>query len=443
MKTSILFKFVLLGLLLSSCSDNNEPVSSETGTGNEEVTSIVLSTTSNEVNTNSLVSFIVTSNTSTDLTSRSSIKLDGVAVSNPLLFNFEGTYEVVATFEDLTSNTVTITVTNVPPSSIELSFDQERYNNGDFATFTVTDNFNNTITNLAEFTLNGSDVISNPYQFTADGTYNFEATYEGLISNSVTINIETATEFSDISSFTDSGAPATFTKKALLEDFTGTWCQYCPRVAYAIELIEAETSDVVITAIHRGNDPYNFSGASVLENQIGLSGYPTAMLNRSTEWSYPETSTTAINQALNLTTGINPKLGVALETSTSGNTSTVNVKVKYGKSFNNLKLVVYALEDHLIYNQTNSTTYYGGSNPIVGFEHNHVLRAVLSSSILGETITGAMGYNDEFSKSFTYTIPSSVNASNVRFVAFVVDSTNAALNSRDAGPNETQTFEIE
>ena len=113
MKTSILFKFILLGLVLSSCSDNNEPVSSETGTDNEEVTSIVLSTASNEVNTNSLVSFVVTSNTSTDLTSLSSLKLDGVAVSNPLLFNFEGVYEVVATFEDLTSNTVTITVTNV------------------------------------------------------------------------------------------------------------------------------------------------------------------------------------------------------------------------------------------------------------------------------------------------------------------------------------------
>ena len=219
MKTSILFKFILLGLVLSSCSDNNEPVSSETGTDNEEVTSIVLSTASNEVNTNSLVSFVVTSNTSTDLTSLSSLKLDGVAVSNPLLFNFEGVYEVVATFEDLTSNTVTITVTNVPPSSIELSFDQERYNNGDFATFTVTDNFNNTITNLAEFTLNGSDVISNPYQFTADGTYNFEATYEGLTSNSITIYIETATEFSDISSFTNSGAPANFYKKSSFRRF--------------------------------------------------------------------------------------------------------------------------------------------------------------------------------------------------------------------------------
>ena len=200
---------------------------------------------------------------------------------------------------------------------------------------------------------------------------------------------------------------------------------------------------MVVTAIHRGSDPYNFTGATALENQIGLTGYPTAMLNRNTEWNYPETSNASINQAVNLTSGVNPKLGVAMETTTSGNTSTVNVKVKFGKSFSNLKLVVYALEDNLIYNQTNSTSYYGGANPIVGFEHDHVLRAVLSSSILGETITGSTNLNDEFSKSFTYTIPGNVNASNVRFVAFVIDSSNKALNARQAGPNENQSFEIE
>ena len=61
----------------------------------------------------------------------------------------------------------------------------------------------------------------------------------------------------------------------------------------------------------------------------------------------------------------------------------------------------------------------------------------------GETITGSTNLNDEFSKSFTYTIPGNVNASNVRFVAFVIDSSNKALNARQAGPNENQSFEIE
>ena len=117
--------------------------------------------------------------------------------------------------------------------------------------------------------------------------------------------------------------------------------------------------------------------------------------------------------------------------------------MKFGKNFSGLKLVVYALEDNLIYNQTNSTTYYGGGNPLVGFEHDHVVRAVLTSSILGEVITGNTNYNDEFSKSFTYTIPSTVNASNVHFVAVVLNSSNTALNSRSAGANATQSFEVE
>ena len=119
----------------------------------------------------------------------------------------------------------------------------------------------------------------------------------------------------------------------------------------------------------------------------------------------------------------------------------INVKTRCP---NQLKIEVLRPSIYfLIYNQTNSTSYYGGANPIVGFEHDHVLRAVLSSSILGETITGSTNLNDEFSKSFTYTIPGNVNASNVRFVAFVIDSSNKALNARQAGPNENQSFEIE
>lgn len=39
-----------------------------------------------------------------------------------------------------------------------------------------------------------------------------------------------------------------------------------------------QTEFAVPVAIHRGNDPYTFSGASVLENLIGLQGYPDARL---------------------------------------------------------------------------------------------------------------------------------------------------------------------
>ena len=105
--------------------------------------------------------------------------------------------------------------------------------------------------------------------------------------------------------------------------------------------------------------------------------------------------------------------------------------------------MVYALEDNLLYNQTNSTSFYGGVNPIVGFNHKDVLRAFLTTSILGDDITGATTTNGVFTKSFTYTIPAGTQASNIHFAAFVVDSTGKALNSRDASSTDTQAFEVE
>ena len=413
MKTSILFKFILLGLLLSSCSDNNEPVSSETGTGSEEVTSIVLSTTSNEVNTNSLVSFIVTSNTSTDLTSLSSLKLDGVAVSNPLLFNFEGAYEMVATFEDLTSNTVTITVTNVPPSSIELSFDQERYNNGDFATFTVTDNFNNTITNLAEFTLNGSDVISNPYQFTADGTYNFEATYEGLTSNSVTINIETATEFSDISSFTDSGAPTTFTKKALLEDFTGTGCPQCPPAGAAITNAINSNLNIFGVGYHAGNgDPMEIPETAYWSSYYKVTGFPTVYVNGpDTRWNYGSMS--QVNSELAETATV----GLAVDAGIVGGKLNLEVKVGFNETpIEEVKLMLYLVEDNVTV-----STPQSGSPQGINYVHKDVLRDVYTDQ-LGDVITASNAVaSGVFTRSITgLDLPSNIDdIANLKVIAFV------------------------
>lgn len=315
-------------------------------------------------------------------------------------------------------------------TSINLSSSTTDADLNELAIFTTTANNGTLLTSNITYYVDDVAITGNTYTFTSSGTY---SVYSKYVKGSTTLTSATI----EISVYDK----INFNKRVLIEDFTGTWCGYCPRVAYAIDQVNNQTTDATVVAIHRGSDPYNFTGASSLETQIGLTGYPTAMLNRTTDWSYPEPS--YVSQAVNLTTGANPFIGLALTTSTTGNTSTVEVKAKFGKNFSNLKLVVYALEDNLIYNQTNYTAYYGGTSTIANFEHNHVLRAVLSSDILGETVTGSTNLNDEFSKSFTYNIPLDVNASNVHFVAFIVDSSKKALNSRSAGANETQSFEIE
>ncbi len=303
---------------------------------------------------------------------------------------------------------------------------------GDNIQFTVKGNNNVDVTGTAVIYVNTSPIVNNFFTTTAAGTLSVYAVYQ--VSSTVSITSPTI-QIPVIQGIN-------FNKRVLVEDYTGTWCQYCPRVSYAISQVRLQTSDAVIVAIHRGNDPYNFSAASVLENMIGLTGYPTGMLNRKTDWTYPENNNVA--QVVNLTSGTNPRIGLAMTNSVNsanGNV-TVQVNVKFGKNFSGLKLVVYALEDNLLYNQTNSTSFYGGVNPIANFNHKDVLRAFLTTSILGDDITGATTVNNVFTRTFVYNL-GGAQVSNIHFAAFVVDAAGNALNSRDASTNVTQTFEVE
>ena len=301
---------------------------------------------------------------------------------------------------------------------------------GDNIQFTVRNSNNANITSTAVIYINNSPIVNDFYTTTAAGTLSVYAKYQ--VSSTVSITSPTI-QIPVIQGIN-------FNKRVLIEDYTGTWCQFCPRVSYSIGQVRAQTNDAVVVAIHRGNDPYNFSGASVLESMIGLTGYPTGMLNRKTDWTYPENNNIA--QAVDLTTGSNPKIGLAMTNSVSGSTVSVQVNVKFGKNFSGLKLVVYALEDNLLYNQINATSYYGGVNPIVNFNHKDVLRAFLTSSILGDNITGGTTVNEVYTKTFNYNL-GNAQASNIHFVAFVVDAAGNALNSRDASTSVTQTFEVE
>lgn len=130
-----------------------------------------------------------------------------------------------------------------------------------------------------------------------------------------------------------------------------------------------------------------------------------------------------------------------MTSSLSNGTINLEVKAKFAADFTNLKLVVYILEDGLIHNQSNYTSYYGGVSTITNMTHDHVLRAFLTNSILGDVITGTTN-NQVFTQNFTLPVPANiVNTNKMSYVAFIVDPSGKALNVRSAGVNETQTFQ--
>ena len=123
----------------------------------------------------------------------------------------------------------------------------------------------------------------------------------------------------------------------------------------------------------------------------------------------------------------------------------IDVRVKFGGGFSafSAKLVVYVLEDNLYFNQTNYTSYFGGSSVLTNFEHNHVLRASLTNLLGNQIPSSEFTADNVYTVNFDMAVPSNVtNTEKMSVVAVVINgSNNSAINVRGADFGDTQTFE--
>ncbi|OIQ21658.1 MAG: hypothetical protein BM557_02350 [Flavobacterium sp. MedPE-SWcel] len=298
-------------------------------------------------------------------------------------------------------------------------------------TFTVKDNDGNDLTAEATIYVDGSAIEGNTYTSATVGEFEVTAKYSGITSEPLTVR------FHD-------GSEVIFNRRVLIEDYTGTWCGYCPRVSYGLELLKEQSDNVVAVAIHRATlntssdnyDPYTFDSTE-LENFINVPGYPKGLVNRITQWDYPEPNN--LNQVISLTQG-DPGLGLAMKTVVEGNNISLDVKVKFSTNHTGLKLVVYVLENGLVYEQTNYTDYYDSEDHIYDFVHDHVLRESFTN-LLGDAIDSS-NTGQTFTRSFNQSVPTTVeDATKLEFVAFVIDADGNAINVRSAHIGEDQEFE--
>lgn len=318
--------------------------------------------------------------------------------------------------------------------SISLTADSSYKLIGEEITFTVKTNNGTDVTEDAEIFVNDEKIEGNTFTSETIANYTIKAVYFGVSSEPFVVT------FSD-------GSEINFKKRVLIEDYTGTWCGNCPRVAHAIELAKQQSDAIVTVAIHRSSsnpsdpnyDPYNYD-SSTLESLINISGYPKALLNRMTRWSPLEQNN--IPQVINLTQGENPKLGLAMNAQVNGGNINLEVKTKFSKDFSNLKLVVCVLENGLIYDQVNYTNFYTGPGYILNFQHDHTLRTCLTP-LLGEAVANNLtSVGQTYTKTFSVPVPANVaNANNIEFVAFMVDENNKVINVRKATPGQNQEFE--
>lgn len=248
---------------------------------------------------------------------------------------------------------------------------------------------------------------------------------------------------------------AKYKHRVLIEDATGTWCQYCPRVSYAIQQAKANATHgdkIVAVAIHQSydnngtyDDPMEIPAGNTLINMYvsnhGLTGFPFGLINRTTKWASPENNKLA--QVFNAINQQGSPVGIKISSNLTTSGGTITAEFKFSQGYENLKYSVFVLENNVVTPQSpqsNSTGYFNGQG--ANFVHNDVLRAVsgtATGNALGTVTPGQSITKDN--QTVTYSLFNN-DLSKVEVVVFVSDASGKVLNVRAAHANTTADFEI-
>ena len=244
-------------------------------------------------------------------------------------------------------------------------------------------------------------------------------------------------------------------KKAVLEEFTGIYCGYCPDGhQIANNIYNADPNNVVLINIHSGGYANVVAGEPDLKTAegnaidpmpgMGITGYPAGEMNRSvlsgtvmagsrSLWS--GWATTIKSQAAYCNVALQGTVNVTTRV------LTVVAQVYYtaNSPVSTNSLTIFLLEDKVLGPQHNygSPTLYNAANynPDGSYNHNHVLRKGLTPTF-GITIPQTTA-GTTFTTSATYTVPLTYGAAgktnpcllgNISLAAFVTETNVKTIN---------------
>lgn len=248
-------------------------------------------------------------------------------------------------------------------------------------------------------------------------------------------------------------------RKVVIEDYTGTWCGWCPKVIAGIEALKEKvdksfsadgtTSNIAVVAIHEKGggplaDPYQYGKLADLKKEFKVSTLPAARINRNTVWEVPEVGPYDFS-AITAMAGKDTNIGIGVYSELDKGNLKVQVDVAYADgSEEGDKLVVYLLEDGLVndqqnyLNDTEGSVFKGKGDPIKDFVHNEVLRKSLTG-IFGNPIKA-----DALKAklvNFEMAVPADYNAKNLVLMAMIVDKDNNAKNAQMAHVGDDKPYE--
>lgn len=424
--SSMLLLAVSVIAFLIGCSKSETPINLSDG-----LKSITLvSTANNDVTGVDVeVLFNVEGDDGVDYTNLATLYLNGEQFDGgSYTFLETGVYEVMAELDELSSNTLSLTV--IDPFSRELHLSEIRLMRNQEVTFSLLDYTGENTAEEATFYINDASISGSSFQSATPGVYEVYASYEveGEVFNS---------EVKEFSIYIPK-------RHLMLEDYTGTWCGYCPGVLEAISKVMDETEYVSVVAIHKTSysfaDPMHFDQLPILESEFDVQGYPSARLNRTEKWIRPWPH----NQAM-VYPGQETDRSIKIDSKINGSSLKIDVDVVFenGPDAGD-KIVVYLTENGILHDQINyynedpASPYYEAGNPIPDFEHNNVLRESLTS-VLGDAIPSLEAF-EKHRFNYEIQLDPEYNKEALEVVVMLVNSANVAQNARTGKVGTTADF---
>ncbi len=439
MKTSPFIKFLFLFVLIAivSCSKKEDPI----GDGPENLSIVLTSDAGGEeldiLSLEQMVTFTIMGSDGVDYTSASKIFINDTLIPGAsYTFSQFGSFEVKAEYGNATSNLLNFQV--LSDTERALTIDVTRAMNNQTITFGLLDGDGNNTADEAIFYVNGNEIPDATYSSANEGDFEVYAKYV-IAGETFTTPVKNFSVY----------IPK---RKVVIEDYTGTWCGFCPALVVAIDTLKSRTNYIAVVSIHKTAnsypDPLDFEQIGDLQDEFGVGdGFPKAQINRTEEWiSRAGPEFIIEDTGILAMAGSETNVSIAINSQLNGSDLTVEAKVIYKDgSQPGDKLVVYLLESGVMadqanyFDQTPGHPFEGKGNPIENYIHNEGLRNSLSA-LFGDNIPETTAY-EEYERNYSFSVPSNYVGNNLSFVVMVVDSENNAKNAQVAHINENKQFE--
>lgn len=227
-------------------------------------------------------------------------------------------------------------------------------------------------------------------------------------------------------------------KAILLEEFTGAHCGNCPMGSYMVDSMLDKYPSLIAVSLHSYTSPDAMFFPQV--DTIGTAyaaGAPLGGIDRiyNTTFGYVAIYHNAWDAAIQARLALQPQLNVSLASSwnavTRNISATITTDILTNLANGDYRFNLYIVEDSVTgtgfgYDQINfydaqvGNPFFGMGNPIVGFVHRHVVRAILPATWgMPGVIPAAPLSGQSFSFPLNYTLPAGINEDHVSLVAFV------------------------